>query len=130
MQDFHTKLQLKSLNSLALVNAPKPQAEALRAQLPLVKVSVHNGEKVPGLMVFVKNRADVQALMAQVPEWLQDGGLLWVAYPKTAAQGGTDINRDSLWKEVEPLGWRPVRQIALDEVWSALRFTPGKSALS
>ena len=130
MQDFHTKLQLKISTSLALVNAPKPQAEALRTQLPLVEVSAHTGEKVPALMVFVNNRAEVLALMARVPEWLQLGGLLWVAYPKTAAQGGTDINRDSLWKVIEPLGWRPVRQIALDEVWSALRFTPGKSPLT
>ena len=26
---------------------------------------------------------------------------------------------------VQAYGWRPVRQIALDEVWSAMRFRPG-----
>jgi hypothetical protein len=26
------------------------------------------------------------------------------------------------------MGWRPVRQIALDEVWSALRFRPAGQA--
>jgi hypothetical protein len=24
----------------------------------------------------------------------------------------------------QPMGWRPVRQIALDNVWSAMRFRP------
>ena len=36
----------------------------------------------------------------------------------------TDVNRDKLWPVVAALGQRPVRQVALDEVWSALRFRP------
>jgi hypothetical protein len=36
----------------------------------------------------------------------------------------TDVNRDKLWKMIEPIGWQPVRQIALDEVWSAMSFKP------
>lgn len=34
----------------------------------------------------------------------------------------TDLNRDILWNLVEPAGWRPVRMVALDETWSAMRF--------
>jgi hypothetical protein len=49
--------------------------------------------------------------------------LAWVAYPK-AGQLNTDINRDSLARAVGELGVRPVRQVALDDVWSALRFRP------
>jgi hypothetical protein len=33
-----------------------------------------------------------------------------------------DVNRDILWKALAPLGWRPVRMIALDENWTAMRF--------
>jgi hypothetical protein len=47
--------------------------------------------------------------------------LVWVAYPK-AGKLGTDLNRDRLWQLVQDEGIRPVRQIAIDEVWSALRF--------
>lgn len=49
--------------------------------------------------------------------------LAWIAYPK-AGQLNTDINRDSLARAVGELGVRPVRQVALDDVWSALRFRP------
>jgi hypothetical protein len=49
--------------------------------------------------------------------------LAWIAYPK-AGQLDTDLNRDVLGKLLEEEGVRPVRQIALDEVWSALRFRP------
>jgi hypothetical protein len=39
----------------------------------------------------------------------------------------TDVNRDGLWEPLKPTGWRPVRQIALDAVWSAIRFRPEES---
>jgi hypothetical protein len=53
----------------------------------------------------------------------RDDRLAWIAYPK-AGQLDTDINRDSLAWAVGELGVRPVRQVALDDVWSALRFRP------
>jgi len=49
--------------------------------------------------------------------------LTWVAYPK-AGQLGTDLNRDSLAARLTALGVRPVRQVSIDDVWSALRFRP------
>jgi hypothetical protein len=37
-------------------------------------------------------------------------------------QLGTDLNRDAVAAVLIELGARPVRQIALDATWSALRF--------
>jgi hypothetical protein len=34
----------------------------------------------------------------------------------------SDINRDSIWPIAAQHGLRPVRQIAIDDDWSALRF--------
>ncbi len=47
-----------------------------------------------------------------------------MAYAKGTSKVKTDVNRDKLWQAVEPIGWQPVRQVALDEVWSAMRFKP------
>ncbi|NUR31452.1 MAG: hypothetical protein HOV83_37365 [Catenulispora sp.] len=47
----------------------------------------------------------------------------WFAYPKA---NRTDVNRDTLWPIVVEYGLRPNGQIALDEVWSALRFRANK----
>jgi hypothetical protein len=38
----------------------------------------------------------------------------------------TDLNRDVLWKHMLRKGVQAVRQVAIDEVWSALRFRPRK----
>jgi hypothetical protein len=37
-----------------------------------------------------------------------------------------DLNRDTLWPVLGEYGMRPVSQVAVDEVWSALRFRPRK----
>jgi hypothetical protein len=71
--------------------------------------------------------ADQGAVTARVAgpavEAARHDRLAWIAYPR-AGQLGTDINRDSLVASVAELGIRPVRQVSLDEVWSALRFRP------
>lgn len=46
---------------------------------------------------------------------------LWIAYPKG---NRSDINRDTLWPIVAEYGMRPIGQVAVDDVWSALRFRP------
>jgi len=48
---------------------------------------------------------------------------MWVACPK-ARQFGTDLNRDILGELLRARGVQPVRQVSLDEVWSALRLRP------
>jgi hypothetical protein len=49
--------------------------------------------------------------------------LAWIGYPK-GGKLGTDLNRDLLVKVVYGLGVQPVRQVSIDETWSALRFRP------
>ena len=46
---------------------------------------------------------------------------LWVLYPKA---NRTDVNRDTLWPILAGYGLRPISQMAVDELWSALRFRP------
>ncbi|MEV6740775.1 hypothetical protein AB0N14_29045 [Streptomyces sp. NPDC051104] len=50
-------------------------------------------------------------------------GTVW-AVPK-GGKLGTDLNRDTLAAALYEGGVRPVRQIAIDDTWSALRFRPG-----
>jgi len=51
--------------------------------------------------------------------------LSWIAYPK-AGQLGTDLNRDTLFQLMRPYGIEGVRLVSIDEVWSAMRFRPGR----
>ena len=122
------KFQFKHVTRLAVRNAPQGMAERLAGQLEGVEVVTGPDVRADALLLFVNNMAEAQALAAGAVEAVADAkpeGVLWLAYPKGSSKIKTDINRDTLWPVVQAHGWRPVRQIAIDEVWSALRFRPG-----
>jgi hypothetical protein len=49
--------------------------------------------------------------------------VLWFAYPKGTSKRYTcEFNRDSGWGVIRKAGFDSVRQVAIDEDWSALRF--------
>lgn len=50
----------------------------------------------------------------------------WLCYPKGASKLKSDINRDILWKMVEPYGYSPVMIVSLDNNWSGLRIRPSE----
>jgi hypothetical protein len=56
-------------------------------------------------------------------EAAREDRLAWLLYPKNR-QLGTDLNRDVLAALATERGAQPVRQVAVDAVWSALRFRP------
>lgn len=85
------------------------------------------GSPKPGeaLLVFVTNMADVEKRKAAAIASALRDDITYSAYPK-AGQLETDLNRDILWKHLLKDGVQGVRQIAIDDVWSALRFRPKK----
>jgi len=80
-------------------------------------------ERATTALVFADDAAALRDLLATHKERLARPDILWVAYPKG---NRTDINRDSLWPILNELGLRPVTQVSIDQMWSALRFRPLK----
>jgi hypothetical protein len=56
--------------------------------------------------------------------------MVWISYPKKSSRVGSDLSREVVWAAMEGTGWRTVSQIAIDEVWSALRFRPTQDVKS
>jgi len=78
------------------------------------------------VLAFVLDRAQVGALARVLKRHRPRDGeaRLWVAYPKGGSGGVADLTRDHGWEPLQALGLRPVAQVAVDAVWSALRFRP------
>ena len=70
-------------------------------------------------VVFADDAASARDILAANKGGLAAPDVFWVAYPKA---NRTDINRDSLWPILSEHGMRPISQVAIDDVWSALRF--------
>ena len=72
-------------------------------------------------VLFVDDAASARGALEAFRDHLAKVPYLWFCYPKG---GRADINRDSLWTMLTPYGLRPITNVAIDEVWSALRFRP------
>ncbi len=94
---------------------------------PELDLGIPTAVDAAGLLVFVRNRLELLARRGEVLQTARSGHLCWIAYPK-GGQLGTDLNRDTLWKELHSKGVRPVRQVSIDSIWSALRFRPTPDA--
>ena len=117
--DLSGKLQLNPGQSVSIVNEPDNIALDLRGEHP----AVADPGDADAVIVFCTDRAELDGLRDQfVPPAARDA-LTWIAYPK-AGNLGTDLNRDVLAEMVKREAVRPVRQVALDDVWSALRLRP------
>jgi hypothetical protein len=74
-------------------------------------------------LVFAEDAAALRTILDANKDELARPESFWVAYPKA---NRSDINRDTLWPIVAEYGLRPVTQVAIDDIWSALRFRPLK----
>ena len=116
--DLAAKLQIKPGTTVALLAVPADGPD-LAGIAPLAA----DPAQADAVIAFARLRADLTEAASPAVDAAREDRLAWIAYPK-AGQLGTDINRDSLAAAVAELGIQPVRQVSLDEVWSALRFRP------
>ena len=70
-------------------------------------------------VIFVDDAASAREILTANSDHLAEPGAVWVAYPKA---NKADINRDTLWPILAEYGMRPIGQVAVDDVWSAMRF--------
>jgi hypothetical protein len=117
------KLQMKPGQRLAVLNAPAGYLDRLTAELAGIVVSAEPAT-ADAVLLFVQSLEEATGQAPGVMHSGPTGGLLWIAYPKGTSKVKTDVNRDRLWEALLPTGWRPVRQVALDDIWPAIRFRP------
>ena len=72
-------------------------------------------------LVFADDANSLREVLETHKDHLARHSVLWIAYPKG---NRTDVNRDTLWPILGEYGMRPITQVSVDEVWSALRFRP------
>ena len=115
--DVSSKLQLKPGQSVAVLNPPPglvlPEAAA-----------ASTAADADAVIAFVVRQDDLGSAEQAVAAARADR-LAWIGYPK-GGQLGTDLNRDRLAAALAGRGVQPVRQVSLDDTWSALRFRPAE----
>lgn len=124
MPTIFQKLNLKDQKQILVLNAPKsfePELQSLQ-DVEVVR-DLDNVNTVDFALIFVVKKAYLDGVSTKLAGKAQGDAILWFAYPKgTSKNLKADFNRDNGWGVIIAAGFQPVRMVAIDEDWSALRF--------
>lgn len=115
------KLNYKEGESILILHAPKGYLENFEG---LSVDTRAEKEKYDFIQVFLVREEEIPENFSQGVKQIKENGKLWFCYAKKGSELQTDITRDKGWDIAEEYGYVAVRQVAIDENWSALRFKP------
>lgn len=117
------KLGIKVDQVLQVINPPADYLDLL-GPLP-ESVTIEAGapvEVVAFVHVFVTRKEELAHTLPGLLELLAPKGMLWISWPKQAADVETDLTEDTLREIALPYGVVDTKVCAINEVWSGLKF--------
>ncbi len=74
-------------------------------------------------LAFVTKQDELNNIARSIAQKTEGDAVVWFAYPKASSRRyKCEIDRDSGWTVLGVLGFESVRQVAIDEDWTAARF--------
>lgn len=124
MSALFKKLNLADCERILVLNAPE-SFESELSQLEGVDIlrRATKSTKVDFAIGFAITIKECDSLSKKLAQATSGDAVIWMAYPKGSSKKyRCEFNRDTGWSEFGKAGFEPVRQVAIDEDWSALRF--------
>jgi hypothetical protein len=124
MQTIFQKLNMKDEKEIVVLNAPQSFEVALET-LSGVRVirNLAEVEKAHFALAFSITQPELDTAATEITAKAAQDIKLWFAYPKQSSKKyRCEFNRDTGWDKLGQAGYEPVRQVAIDEDWSAVRF--------
>ena len=115
------RLVIRPGNRVAAINAPPGYRKTL-GELPAGVTLGARPTDADVVHLFVRDRAELAREWPRIADGIRDAAVLWISYPKRSGAVRTDLTRDIGWEPVGDTGFEGVSQVAVDDVWSALRF--------
>ncbi len=76
------------------------------------------------VQVFVTRLSEISRFARRLSKHAAQNALVWISYPKKTSKVKGTLSRDVIREAMSAAGWRAVSIVAIDRVWSALRFRP------
>jgi hypothetical protein len=125
MTTLFQKLNFKNHATIISMNTPdsfKPELEGMSDFAVIIEDPALT-EAIEYILVFVKTAEEIQDSIEKIVTKLRGDAIVWYCYPKgTSKKYKCYFNRDNGWSCVKKYELETVRQVAIDEDWSALRF--------
>jgi hypothetical protein len=125
MTPLFKKLNFKEHQLVLVVQHPPSFAQELKEMGKYTTIT-NDVKKIVELefaICFVTTQKQIDQFIKIANKKVKGDVILWFCYPKTSSKKyQCDFNRDTGWASIGALEYEPVRQVAIDEDWSALRF--------
>ena len=118
------KLHIKPGMRLLIAAPPFDYLQKLAPLPERVEVSLKADATYPFVQVFATRLSQIASLARKLEKHAAPNALVWIAYPKKSGNLESELSRDRLRETMSARGWRAVSIVAIDQVWSALRFRP------
>jgi hypothetical protein len=124
------KLGLKPGMRALILGAPSGYIDSLAPMPDGVVVSESLGSAHDFVQFFATKKSEITKSAKKLLQSAASDAFVWITYPKKTSGVDSDLSREEVWAAMKGTGWRPVSQIAIDEIWSALRFRPTQDVKS
>ena len=125
MTPLFKKLNFKDQEQILVINAPTsfdPELSGM-AEFAGIKKDIKKVKTIEFVIIFVLTQEQIDNSIELIFPKLNGDAVLWYCYPKgTSKKYKCDFNRDTGWETLGNCNLEGVRQVAIDEDWSALRF--------
>ncbi|HOZ84894.1 MAG TPA: hypothetical protein PK191_05350 [Niabella sp.] len=125
MTSLLKKLNFKNQNKILVLHSPSSFESELREMSAFTSIvqDIQSISEIDFALIFVLKQNQINTSIDQINPKLKGDAILWYCYPKGSSKKyKCDFNRDTGWEPLGTIDLECVRQVAIDEDWSALRF--------
>jgi hypothetical protein len=125
MDKLINKLNYKGQQRIALINSDETLTSYFGKELKDIRIDVAIDPRFlyEFMLIFVDSVPLIEEFVPIALHNLSPDGILWFAFPrKTSNKFKAGPDRDHGWKSITKLGFRRVRQVNIDDDFTALRF--------
>jgi hypothetical protein len=120
------KLGIKPGDKVALVNEPLAFPRELVGLPANVELMGADDNPKPGtlnvVILFLKSHAELKKLLPVMRTKIQQGGMIWTAWPKKAGKLKTDLDENIIRDKGLSIGLVDIKVCAINQIWSGLKF--------
>ncbi len=125
MTTLFKKLNYKEQAQIVVLNKPNSFTEEIVEMKKVTSVitSLNKVKEIEFVLLFVTTLKEIENNFKTLFPICKGDTIIWLCYPKgTSKKYKCDFNRDTGWQALAKYEVEPVRMVAIDEDWSALRF--------
>jgi predicted CopG family antitoxin len=122
-QSLLEKLQLSDEKNLLLQGLPLAiEKQFMKLSFSKNVTPLLKNKKIDFVLIFAFSQKQLKEIVKEVIPALHTHAKFWIAYPKASSKIASDLSRDASWDCITTHGYETVRLIAVDNLWSAIRF--------